>query len=58
MSVGSLLRVKWVVRSISRIRARQIVQVALRMEDVGQIRCFMEGTLDEMGLGGLIRPGK
>ncbi len=58
MSAGSLLRVKWVVRSISRTRARQIAQEALRMEDVGQVRRFMEGTLEEMGLGGLIRPGK
>jgi len=58
MSVGSLLRVKWVVRSISRMRARQLLSVALRMEDADQIRRLMEATLDELGLGGLIRPGK
>lgn len=58
MSVGSLLRVKWVTRSISRMRARQLLSVALRMEDAGQVRRLMEASLDELGLGGLIRPGK
>jgi phosphotransferase system enzyme I (PtsP) len=58
MSVGSLLRVKWVVRSISRLRARQLVSVALRMEEGGQVRRLLESTLDELGLGGLVRPGK
>ena len=58
MSAGSLLKVKWVVRSFSQSRARQLLGVALRMEDAGQVRRFMEGALDEMGLGGLFRPGK
>lgn len=58
MSVGSLLKVKWVVRSFSQSRARQLFKVALRMEDAGQVRRFMEGVLDDMGLGGLFRPGK
>ncbi len=58
MSVGSLLRVKWVVRSISRMRARQLLSVALRMEDAAEVRRLMEASLDELGLGGLIRPGK
>ena len=58
MSAGSLLRVKWVVRSISRTRARQILQVALRMEDAEQVRRLLENTLEEMGLAGLVRPGK
>ena len=58
MSVGSLLRVKWVVRSISRMRARQLVSVALRMEDAAQVRRLLESTLDELGLAGLVRPGK
>jgi len=58
MSVGSLLRVKWVVRSISRMRARQLLSVALKKEDAGQVRRLMESSLEEIGLGGLIRPGK
>lgn len=58
MNAGSLLRVKWVVRSISVSRAKQLLKAALRMEDAQQIRRFMEVTLDDLGLGGLIRPGR
>ncbi len=58
MSAGSLMKVKWVVRSISVSRARQLVHAALRMEDAQQVRRFMEGALDDMGLGGLFRPGR
>ena len=56
MSAGSLLKVKWVIRSFSKSRARQLVQVALRMEDAQQVHRFMEGVLAEMGLGGLVGP--
>ena len=58
MSAGSLMKVKWVVRSFSASRARQLLQAALRMEDAQQVRRFMEGALDDMGLGGLYRPGR
>ena len=58
MSIGSLMKVKWVVRSFSVSRARQMLHAALRMEDASQVRRFMEGALDEMGLGGLFRPGR
>ena len=58
MSASSLLRVKWVVRSFSRSRARQLLQVVLKMDEPRQIRRFLEGALDEMGLGGLVRPGR
>ncbi len=58
MSAGSVLKVKWVVRSVSVSRARQLFKAALRMEDAQQVRRFMEGALDDMGLGGLVRPGR
>ncbi len=58
MSAGALMKVKWVVRSFSVLRARQLLQAALRMEDAQQVRRFMEGALDDMGLGGLFRPGR
>ena len=44
------------LRSFSKSRARQLAQVALRMEDSRQVRRFMEGVLAEMGLGGLVGP--
>jgi hypothetical protein len=28
------------------------------MEEAQQVRRFMEGALDDMGLGGLFRPGR
>ncbi len=58
MSAGSLLKIRWVIRSYSRARAKSLLQAALRMTDARQVRELMEKSLDEMGLGGLIRPGK
>lgn len=58
MSVSSLPRVKWVIRSISRERARELLAQALEMEDAGSIRELLNNALDELGLGGLIRAGK
>jgi phosphotransferase system enzyme I (PtsP) len=58
MSAGSLLKVKWVLRSISKSRARQWMKAALRMESPEEIRRFMEQSLDKLGLGGLYRPGR
>ncbi len=58
MSAGALLRVKWAIRSFSRSRARQLLQAVLRMEDAGQVRRFLQGALEDMGLGGLVRPGR
>jgi phosphotransferase system enzyme I (PtsP) len=57
MSAGSLTKVKWVVRSFSVSQARQLLNAALRMENAEQVRRFMQGALDEVGLGGLFRPG-
>ena len=58
MSAGSLLRIKWVVRSLGRVRARQLLQAAMRMEEAYQVKRFMAAALEDMGLGGLVRPGK
>lgn len=58
MSAASLLKVKWVVRSISRSRARHLLKAALRLEDAGKVRELMENAFEDMGLSGLVRPGK
>ena len=58
MSSGSLLKVKWVIRGFSRSNARQLSKLALRMENSSQVKNFMEGALDDMGLGRLFRPGR
>ena len=58
MSAGSLLKVKRVIRSFSRSWAKQLLRNVLRMESPKDIRNFMTSALEDMGLGGLVRPGK
>jgi phosphotransferase system enzyme I (PtsP) len=58
MSAGSLLKVKWVIRSFSRSWAKQLLRNVLRMENPKEVRNFLTGALEDMGLGGLVRPGK
>lgn len=57
MSVSSLPRVKWVVRSFTMEEAREMVKQALTMEDPRAIREFYNDVLERGGLGGLVRAG-
>ncbi|MEN8179613.1 MAG: phosphoenolpyruvate--protein phosphotransferase [Pseudomonadota bacterium] len=58
MSGGSLPSVKWVIRSISLARARELLQAALRCEKSSEIKALLNNALEEMGLGGLVRAGR
>lgn len=58
MSAGSLLQIKWVIRSISHQHAREILERALEMEDGRTVRQMMVDEIEKAGLGGLIRAGK
>ena len=58
MGAGSLLRVKGVVRSISRARAKELLRKALFCENGACVRQLMMEALEEIGLGGLVRPGR
>jgi len=58
MSVSSLPRVKWVVRNVTRERARQILSEVLLMEDAPSIRAYLNQTFENAGMGGLVRAGK
>jgi phosphotransferase system enzyme I (PtsP) len=58
MGAGSLLRVKGVIRSISRSRAKELLRKALFCESGACVRQLMMDTLEEMGLGALVRPGR
>ncbi|MCH8503193.1 MAG: phosphoenolpyruvate--protein phosphotransferase [Ectothiorhodospiraceae bacterium] len=58
MSVSSLLRVKWVIRSFSRSDARGLLARAWEMERPQDVRQMLNAALDEAGLGGLVRAGK
>ncbi|MCW8900216.1 MAG: phosphoenolpyruvate--protein phosphotransferase [Gammaproteobacteria bacterium] len=57
MSVSSLPRVKWVVRNVTRERARQILGDVLLLEDALSIREYLNETFEKAGMGGLVRAG-
>ncbi|WP_295440675.1 phosphoenolpyruvate--protein phosphotransferase [uncultured Thiodictyon sp.] len=57
MGAHSLPRVKRVIRSISRARAREVLKAALQCEDAAAVRRLLVNTLETLGLGGLVRPG-
>lgn len=58
MGAGSLLRVKKVIRSLSRARARELLHLAMQCEDAASVRRLLTEALEDLGLGALIRPGR
>ena len=44
--------------SISRARAREVLSVALQCETAEAVRRLLVSALEDLGLGGLVRPGK
>lgn len=58
MSATRLPRVKWVIRTFTMSKARKLLEEVLMMDDVTEIRCHLELSLEEAGLGGLIRAGR
>ena len=57
-TVTSLSRVKWVIRNVNIGDARNALDQVLLMEDVRQIRGYLNGLLEEAGVGSLLRAGK
>jgi len=57
MGAGSLLRVKWVIRSLSRTRAKELLAAALQCEEASSVRRLLVDALGEVGLSGLVRSG-
>lgn len=58
MSSSSLPRIKWVIRSFTIAQARKILAAVLELEHAAEIRLFLHKTLEDQGLGGLVRSGK
>jgi phosphotransferase system enzyme I (PtsP) len=58
MSASSLLRVKSVIRSVSRARARELLQSVLDCEEAAEVNRLLVAALEDLRLGGLVRPGK
>jgi phosphotransferase system enzyme I (PtsP) len=50
MNASALPRIKWVIRSFSSTRAKQILGKALHMESAKSIRQMLNGELERAGL--------
>jgi len=58
MSSASLLRVKWSIRSFSMPEVQTLLDEVWKFEDAGEVRALLHNTLEEAGLGGLVRAGR
>nr|MBS0020142.1 phosphoenolpyruvate--protein phosphotransferase [Gammaproteobacteria bacterium] len=58
MAAANIPRVKWVIRSFTRQRARELLDQALELEEAAAIRHMLNAALQQAGLGGLVRAGK
>lgn len=58
VSGSRLPRVKWVIRQFTLEKAKELLAIALEMDDAATVHHHMEMTLDAAGLGGLIRAGR
>lgn len=58
MSAARVPRIKWVIRTFTMNKARQLLDEVMSMDDPVEIRCHLELALEESGLGGLIRAGR
>lgn len=57
MSAFNIPKVKWVIRTFTHARAKQLLYRALNLESESCIREMLELELESCGLGGLIRAG-
>lgn len=58
MNSSSLPRVKWVIRNFAIANARKILAEVLEYEHPAEIRFHLQKSLEEEGLGSLVRAGK
>lgn len=58
MSAGSLLRVKWAVRSFTQAQMQVLLEEIDTLEDGAAVRALLHRSLEEAGLGGLVRAGR
>src|SRR3569833_1657146 len=58
MSVASLPRVKWMIRTVPRARARDMLDEVLLCDSAEAARLHLDQALTQAGMGGLVRGGK
>jgi phosphotransferase system, enzyme I, PtsP len=57
LSSGDLPRIKWVIRSFSRLQGQALLTQALKLEQASVIRALLLQALADAGLGALVHPG-
>ncbi|GAC16802.1 phosphoenolpyruvate--protein phosphotransferase [Aliiglaciecola lipolytica] len=57
MNSHNLLKIKWVIRSVTVAQARVLLKEVLSCDDPKQVREQVNQYLDSVGLGGLVRAG-
>jgi len=58
MSAASLLRVKWAVRTFSLAQMQDLLAEIDELEDGAAVRSLLHRSLEDAGLGGLVRAGR
>ncbi len=58
MTVASLPRVKWVLRSVTHRDAQALLAEVMAMESPAAVRRHLERALEQAGVGSLVRAGK
>lgn len=58
VSIASLPRIKWVIRSFSREHLSAVFREALALNESAAIRCLLDRELVDAGLGALVRAGR
>ncbi len=58
MNLGSLLKIKWMIRSIRHDVAQNVLAEVMQMDNAAAIREHANIFLDQQGLSGLLRVGK
>jgi len=57
MSVGSISRIKHIIRNFSKVEAHELLEQALELADPDDIRDLLVEAINDKDLGGLIRAG-
>ena len=58
MNLGSLLKIKWLIRTLRYDVAQETLAEALTLNTAAAIRDCANACLEQHGLGGLLRVGK
>ena len=52
---ASVPRVKWAIRSVTLVQARNLAVQALELDTARQVRCLLDEALHQAGLGEIVR---